>query len=85
MAYGIMASVPEDERDNRAIMEASENTGLPREGRGGTGLHRVDPDRVKQTLGSPEHAGGYARLELMLNSILPRLVGEAQAFRNTSS
>lgn len=57
-------------------MEASENRGRPREGRGGTDLHRVDPDRVAQTLGSTQHAGGYARLELMLNSILPRLEGE---------
>jgi hypothetical protein len=57
-------------------MEASENRGRPREGRGGTDLQRIDPDRVAQTLGSAQHAGGYARLGLMLNSILPRLVGE---------
>ena len=79
-----MAAVPEDEMDNRASMEASENTGA-RPPERGTGLYRVDPDRVTQTLGSPQHAGGYARLEVMLNSILPRLVGEARASRNTSA
>jgi hypothetical protein len=57
-------------------MEASENRGPPRGGRGATDLHRIDPDRVAETLRSPSHAGGYARLELMLNSILPRLAGE---------
>jgi hypothetical protein len=71
-----MPRVPEDEMDKRTAMEASENTGRPREGRGGTGLHRVDPDRVSQTLGSERHVAGYARLELMLNSVLPQLVGE---------
>ncbi len=58
-------------------MEASENTGPPTE-RGGGGLQRIDSARVTQTLGSPQLAGGYARLEVMLNSVLPRLVGEAQ-------
>jgi hypothetical protein len=57
-------------------MEASENTGPPRQGSGGTGLHRVDPDRVEMTLGSDRHAAGFSRLELMLTSVLPRLVGE---------
>jgi hypothetical protein len=71
-----MASVPEDDMDNRGSMEASENRGLPRRSGGNTGLHRVDPARLSQTLGSPEHAGGYARLALMLNSVMPRLVGE---------
>jgi hypothetical protein len=71
-----MAGVPQDEMDNRGSMEASENRGLPQGSGGGAGLHRVDPARLTQTLGSPEHAGGYARLELMLNSVIPRLVGE---------
>ena len=31
-----------------------------------------------QTLGSDRQAAGYSRLELMLNSVLPRLVGEPQ-------
>jgi hypothetical protein len=58
-------------------MEASENTGPVRRGNSGTGLHRVDPYRVATTLGSDRHAAGYSRLELMLTSILPRLVGES--------
>jgi hypothetical protein len=71
-----MARVPRDEMDKRTAMEASENAGLPPEGGVGADLHRIDPDRVAQTLGSAKHAGGYARLELMLTSVLPRLVGE---------
>ena len=64
-------------------MEASENTGLPPRGGGGAGLHRIDPARVAHTLRSPEHARGYARLEVMLNSVLPRLVayGSSRSFR----
>jgi hypothetical protein len=62
-------------------MEASENTGPPRQGNGGTGLHRVGPYRVATMLGSDRHAAGYSRLELMLTSILPRLVGESPAPR----
>jgi hypothetical protein len=62
-------------------MEASENTGPPRQENGGTGRHRVDPYRVATTLGSDRHAAGYSRLELMLTSILPRLVGESGAPR----
>jgi len=53
-------------------MEASENT-EPSQGGGVAGLHRIDPDRVAQTLGSERRAAGYSRLELMLNSVLPRL------------
>jgi len=73
-----MAGESEDEMDSGTTMEASENTGLPPQGGGGTGLHRIDPDRVIQTLGSAERAGGYARLEVMLNAVLPRLVGDAR-------
>jgi hypothetical protein len=76
-----MSPVSEDERENRARMEASENTGLPPRGGGGAGLHRIDPARVAHTLRSPEHAGGYARLEVMLNSVLPRLVATEAAGR----
>ena len=65
-------------------MEASENTGVAPPGSSGSGLHRVDPACVAQTLGSAEHAGGYARLEVMLTSILPRLVGEPGAPRDAS-
>jgi hypothetical protein len=57
-------------------MEASETAGRPPEGGGGAGLHRIDPERVAQTLASERHSAGYARLELMLNDVLPRLVGE---------
>jgi hypothetical protein len=57
-------------------MEASENTGPSRRGDGDTALQRIGPDRVAVTLGSDRHAAGYSRLELMLTSILPRLVGE---------
>jgi hypothetical protein len=60
-------------------MEASENSGLPPQGGGGTGLHRIEPDRVAETLGSDRQAAGYSRLELMLTSVLPRLMGETQA------
>jgi hypothetical protein len=83
-AYWIMAPVPEDEMEDRTIMEASEHNGLPAE-RGGGGLKRIDPVRVTQTLGSPERAGGYARLEMMLNAVLPRLVGDGQDPRSASS
>jgi hypothetical protein len=57
-------------------MEASENAERPPEGSGRNALHLIDPDRVSLTLGSDRHAAGYSRLELMLSSILPRLVGE---------
>ena len=76
-----MATAPEDEMDDRARMEASENTGLPPQGGGGTGLQRIDLARVSQALGSPQRAGGYARLELMLNAVLPRLVSDPRENR----
>jgi hypothetical protein len=59
--------------NNRKPMEASETAGRPQ----GADLHRIDLDRVAQTLGSDRHAAGYSRLALMLNSVMPRLVGEA--------
>jgi hypothetical protein len=74
-----MLPLPGDEKDERARMEASENKGLPPRRGGGAGLHRIDPARVAHTLGSGEHRTGYARLEVMLNSVLPRLVNEARA------
>jgi hypothetical protein len=58
-------------------MEASENRGLPREGSGGTDLHRIDPDRVTELLRSGGHAAGYARLDLMVSKIIPRLIDSA--------
>ncbi len=33
------------------------------------------------TLGSDRHAAGYSRLELMLTTVLPRLVGETRGDR----
>jgi hypothetical protein len=55
-------------------MEASENTALPRRDGGGPAMHRVDPDRVARTLSSGGHPDGYARLDLMVNTIFNRLV-----------
>ncbi len=58
-------------------MEASENTlsmrGISHE----PVLQRVDGRRIRELL-SPggSHAGGFARLELMLGTVLPRLTGE---------
>ena len=57
-------------------MEASENKGHPPEGSAAPGLHRVDADPIAQTVGSDRLAAGYARLELMLTAVMPRLVGE---------
>lgn len=58
-------------------MEASENMGLPREGCGGTDLHRIDLSRVTELLRSDGQAAGLARLDLMVSQVLPRLVGDA--------
>jgi len=56
-------------------MEASENAGMPLKGSGGAALHRVDPDRVVETLAAA-NAAGFSRLEVMLTAVMPRLVGE---------
>jgi hypothetical protein len=58
-------------------MEASENAGLPRAGGGGTGLKPIDPGHIAETLKSARSVAGFSRLELMLNTILPRLAGDA--------
>jgi len=61
-------------------MEASENAGLPRDGRGGFDLQRNDSACVRQTLRGAASPAGYARLELMLDTVLPRLLsGEETA------
>jgi len=60
-------------------MEASENAGPPLEGRGGTGLHRLDPDRVAEILAGLKHAAGSTRLELMLHTVFARLVADPSA------
>jgi hypothetical protein len=58
-------------------MEASENAGLPLEGRGGSGaLKRMDLHLVSETLASGGDFG-FSRLELMLNTVVARLVGDA--------
>jgi hypothetical protein len=74
--YGAQAAPRSGRNTPKRIMEASEKSGRPPEGDGGTGLHRIDLDRVAETLGSDRQSAGYSRLGVMLNSILPRLVGE---------
>jgi hypothetical protein len=56
-------------------MEASEHGGLPLEGRSGPDLQRIDLDRVRRTLRDPAAEPGYARLALMIGTVLPRLTG----------
>jgi hypothetical protein len=63
-----------DDISGRYGMEASENTGGPRRGAGGAALHRVDPDRVAETLSAGASDEGFARLHLMVNTIFDRLV-----------
>ena len=65
-----------DEKERREKMEASENAGMSRPGRGGPALHRIDPDRVAQSLSSGGNAAGFARLELMVGTIFTRLVAD---------
>jgi hypothetical protein len=62
-------------------MEASENGAVPREGRGGTDLHRIDAARADELLRGNRFAGGYARLDLMVGTILPRLTGDGDKRR----
>jgi len=57
-------------------MEASENAVPPVDWRARPAPHEIEPDRVAKALGSERYAAGLARLELMLTSVLPRLVGE---------
>jgi hypothetical protein len=65
-----------DEIERRESMEAFENSALPQRWGGGPGLHRVDPDQVAKTLASGANPAGYARLELMVNTIFERLVAD---------
>ena len=67
----------DSDNSGRERMEASENPGLPREGCGGTDLHRIDLHRVTELLRSDGQAAGFARLDVMVSTILPRLVGDA--------
>jgi hypothetical protein len=71
-----MQAIKEDEMDQRTNMKASETAGRQPEGGRRADLHRIDLDRVAQTLGSDRHSAGYSRLELMLTAVMPRLVGE---------
>jgi hypothetical protein len=55
-------------------MEASETPGLPRSGYGRPLLQRPDLESVGETLAHDAYATGFARLELMLNTVFERLV-----------
>jgi hypothetical protein len=55
-------------------MEASETPGLPRAGNGRPLLQRPDLHSVGATLAHDAYASGFARLELMLNTVFERLV-----------
>jgi len=59
-------------------MEASEHARPSREECGGSNLQRIDPGRVREQLHGPDSGMGYARLALMLDTILPRLTGEPE-------
>lgn len=63
-----------DEKARREEMEASENAGMSRPGRGGPALHRIDPDQVAQSLSLDGNAAGFTRLHLMVDTIFDRLV-----------
>ncbi len=54
-------------------MEASENPQLRSQGRA-PALHRIDPDRVAEALSPGGNATGFARLNLMVNTVFGRLV-----------
>jgi hypothetical protein len=65
-----------DEITPRESMEASENAGPRRQGGGGPSLHRIDPERVAETLSTYGNQAGFARLSLMVNTIFDRLVAQ---------
>jgi hypothetical protein len=65
-----------DEKSSRDEMEASETAGMSRPGRGAPALHRIDPDRITQSLTADGNPAGYARLELMVSTIFDRLVAQ---------
>jgi len=54
-------------------MEASENRGLPRLGTGKPGLHRIDSNVVAEIVATG-HPTGFIRLQVMLDSVIGRLV-----------
>jgi len=55
-------------------MEAFESPALPRAGNGRPLLQRPDLDSVGETLAHEVYASGFTRLELMVNTVLDRLV-----------
>jgi hypothetical protein len=55
-------------------MEASQNAGPRGQGGGGPSLHRIDPYRVAETLSADGNQAGFARLNLMVNTIFERMV-----------
>jgi hypothetical protein len=63
-----------DEKTGRETMEASENAGSRRQGGGGPSLHRIDPERVAETLSTDGNQAGFDRLNLMVNTIFDRMV-----------
>ena len=63
-----------DEIDAREIMEASENAERPVLEGGSPALHRIDPDRATRALSFDSNAAGFARLNLMVNTIFGRFV-----------
>jgi hypothetical protein len=65
-----------DEEISREKMEASENAGMSRPGRGGPALHRIDPARIAQSFSVDGNADGFARLDLMVNTVFDRLVAD---------
>ena len=73
-----------DEKARREEMEASENAGMSRPGRGGPALHRIDPERVAQSLSLDGNAAGFTRLHLMVDTIFDRLVaGEGRGLSDS--
>jgi hypothetical protein len=73
-----------DEKARREKMEASENAGMSRPGRGGPALHRIDPDRIAESLSLEGNAAGFARLHLMVDTVFDRLVaGEGRGFSDS--
>jgi hypothetical protein len=62
-----------DEKVRREKMEAFENRGMSSQGGREPGLHRIDRAAVAEIL-SGEDAAGFARLQVMLDSVIGQLV-----------
>ena len=67
-----------DDIEAREKMEASENAGRSRPGRGGPALHRIDPDQITESLSLEGNAAGFARLHLMVDTVFDRLVADPE-------